>query len=1080
MQFIALLVETLGLHISENTSSLRISDINYTTFSIDSILKVHTKQITGYFPCLNFGPQKRTPGEVHFPTYSKIRNLNQSRIYGAKFHYTGLEGLPFFHLINSGVVEFSRLFSVFGVRAVAIYSTSFLVFIWLLFFTLLGFVSLERSRIIIVLTMLFTVFVFIFWSYYELQELGNNLMSSKRTSRKQHKIFRFDYLHRLPDDFFIKFKKIKKKLNINYLYLEQADSFFRKERKGGWNIMDFFYTKAVEVPKIFSTQCTVTKGCGSFVELKQSLLTERWSQPIKPSSDLVCGTLLKLVQPVTSCSTSFTSKLSETWGLLESQYREELGEGGEVFISKQNLINLDQVKVHPNKSVSAYQYTQMRISTKQKRNDILSLLVALRTQHNLHSPLNLGVITITSLGGLVTTLAGCYGANIKVMKYRRSLWMTAKDNNYASNFKKLSARIGKKQIYRPWGGCGYIEFTSVEKNPFSKKIEQPNSFRKLINPVFWIKQFQNSIYNRVSTTTLWLLLFVSPLMLSFNHPQWKVAAPFILLMYAFITMTKKGSSMWLGEVRGVLLKFITKIKKQFVQTNNIQHLFFYKPEISCIPEPLVANVVLMALLMLLSCGVYGTVYSLQSYSEKDVILQVMSVTWCFFIFLLNSAQRFSNLYTKIFNKEFLAYVRIVSSFFVFLFLSCCMLKFLLFLFNKFNGNLFVPIILLYLASILTYLAFNKDLESRSKIRGYENPLAVQWFFWFLKYLLISSFTFFVFRFKPFFGILIPYIWFSYILATYFIIFFDYVRFFATSESDSVTDKNYYNYFIIVGLMGGLLSLVSLVTGVYYTPLTYLANLLPFILYLNKPELSNRFRFLEGVLMCFISTGCLLIYMGASFSTNPLSLYVGSSKPLGSLYTFIWVWSYMRLGFIISRIKSMELFIYIMAVVCPLVLLIFFDIINSTQSEIVTIVPYIFFFALISQLFTASWLHAKTAPKKKKKEPFNLPSIFPRSSDSLKKLLTLYLSGCYCILFYIISSTPALDISLIVAMVLLVMAKAITGAWFTISITTTLRTGYLPDLSGSLYNFRFLKKIYNIFMFLVLCFLVMVFFTAMYW
>jgi hypothetical protein len=129
MQFIALLVETLGLHISENTSSLRISDINYTTFSIDSILKVHTKQITGYFPCLNFGPQKRTPGEVHFPTYSKIRNLNQSRIYGAKFHYTGLEGLPFFHLINSGVVEFSRLFSVFGVRAVAIYSTSFLVFI---------------------------------------------------------------------------------------------------------------------------------------------------------------------------------------------------------------------------------------------------------------------------------------------------------------------------------------------------------------------------------------------------------------------------------------------------------------------------------------------------------------------------------------------------------------------------------------------------------------------------------------------------------------------------------------------------------------------------------------------------------------------------------------------------------------------------------------------------------------------------------------------------------------------------------------------------------------------------------------
>ena len=74
-------------------------------------------------------------------------------------------------------------------------------------------------------------------------------------------------------------------------------------------------------------------------------------------------------------------------------------------------------------------------------------------------------------------------------------------------------------MYRPFGGCGYIEYTSVEKSSFSKKNEHPTTLYDTVNPLFWFSQLKKSIYNRVSTTTLWVSLLLCPAALNFNHPH---------------------------------------------------------------------------------------------------------------------------------------------------------------------------------------------------------------------------------------------------------------------------------------------------------------------------------------------------------------------------------------------------------------------------------------------------------------------------------------------------------------------------------------------------------------------------------
>lgn len=60
-----------------------------------------------------------------------------------------------------------------------------------------------------------------------------------------------------------------------------------------------------------------------------------------------------------------------------------------------------------------------------------------------------------------------------------------------------------------------------------------------------------------------------------------------------------------------------------------------------------------------------------------------------------------------------------------------------------------------------------------------------------------------------------------------------------------------------------------------------------------------------------------------------------------------------------------------------------------------------------------------------------------------------------------------------AAVLIVAAKSIIGAWVLITLTGSIRTASVHELTGSLANFRFLKKVYNVLVFLIIVFLSLV-------
>jgi hypothetical protein len=59
------------------------------------------------------------------------------------------------------------------------------------FFILLGFVSLERSRVVIVLSMVVTTLVLVYLSFYELQELDTSLLSSRKYRKKKKTFTRY-------------------------------------------------------------------------------------------------------------------------------------------------------------------------------------------------------------------------------------------------------------------------------------------------------------------------------------------------------------------------------------------------------------------------------------------------------------------------------------------------------------------------------------------------------------------------------------------------------------------------------------------------------------------------------------------------------------------------------------------------------------------------------------------------------------------------------------------------------------------------------------------------------------------------
>ena len=97
-------------------------------------------------------------------------------------------------------------------------------------------------------------------------------------------------------------------------------------------------------------------------------------------------------------------------------------------------------------------------------------------------------------------------------------------------------------------------------------------------------------------------------------------------------------------------------------------------------------------------------------------------------------------------------------------------------------------------------------------------------------------------------------------------------------------------------------------------------------------------------------------------------------------------------------------------------------------------------------------------------------------NSVRTLLYAYTLSCFSLIVYVVSVNPHLSEAVLVGLLLSVFLKVVLGSWELLAVTTALRTGGLNDLAGALKNFRFLKKVHNTCVFLMLFFLLLVAFS----
>ena len=223
---------------------------------------------------------------------------------------------------------------------------------------------------------------------------------------------------------------------------------------------------------------------------------------------------------------------------------------------------------------------------------------------------------------------------------------------------------------------------------------------------------------------------------------------------------------------------------------------------------------------------------------------------------------------------------------------------------------------------------------------------------------------------------------------------------------------------------------------------------------------------SGVFTCTVTSISLLIHLGADPGNIPGTLFTEYSTDCKGLFLFAWAWSYAKLIPLTLRLKRIDYFLFVSLVLLPPTLSVFFDLVLAYSVRINMAIPTLFFLVELA----AAALSTHHIGKRALSNP-EIPQE-GRAASSLQSSLYRYTSLCYYLVVFLVSSNPTMDPLLFSFLVLLVSLKAAIGAAVVTTITSSLRTGSIEDLRGSLANFRFLKKAYNTLIFLIILFVSM--------
>ena len=158
MQLIALIIETPNTYLSGSSNNVK----NLKNHTVTGSVSMLTEYICAL---VDVEPRLRSPGEASsrgfFTKAGEQKRLSGSQ-YGVSLTFNSFRNLPImtFDMLTADYIK--KIAGIYGWSAPAVFAPLFLVLIWFCFFLFIGFVSLERSRVVLVLLLLLATLLFIY------------------------------------------------------------------------------------------------------------------------------------------------------------------------------------------------------------------------------------------------------------------------------------------------------------------------------------------------------------------------------------------------------------------------------------------------------------------------------------------------------------------------------------------------------------------------------------------------------------------------------------------------------------------------------------------------------------------------------------------------------------------------------------------------------------------------------------------------------------------------------------------------------------------------------------------------------
>lgn len=957
------------------------------------------------------------------------------------FFYNPFTKINYFGFEFSSFALLSKIAKPFWVYAVLAYLPFIFIIVWVLSFFVLGFISLERSRIIFLLLLSSFTLLVLLLAFYVHNILPHIAMFN-----------------------FAGFKNMIIKNSTNILTPLQSNLLLPMTKHSKFNPLYFLEEELVDLHAPNQIIKTKKKTFHNILDFK----SKRNSY-----TGFYFNSILN----------------SRIWVSNLNVYTYSLNLPLNDRISK-HLYYRDTDKVLNYSEVRAEYLKNYTVSILEKQKALVRVWFLNFPSYQLYSSEN-----------LLSTLSGCFwppvvaiissiGVSYKTNKKRISVFLTFKNKIKNKIKKKWYRKFIVREIYKIHGGIGLMEYSGLEDLYKQKKLkhhsEQPYfSFFKIF------KQFLTSIYNRTPSTVVWVSFICWIAIHPINSPTTSIFAWFLLFIFFLVRsnyfflnnyykqlflyfvfkqfksfMEAKYRNLLLNQVK-VKLNFIYK-QYEFLNYNFLNLRFFSLWALSNGAQKftyffLTANV-------LLSTTNYNIIFT-KNFDNKFFVINCVlyaivlffSVAW----YIDKSTIRWyvmSGISRILLNWFAISFFAILFCWYFGFIFTHIKISFLLF--NKTNTQHLLYVLYGVLVSLLfsVYVVSNKMFFSNTTTQANLNYLLVilkgisKIFIYLIIYVSMTSYFWGSFNLFVFFYY---YIYFYFInrLYTYF--------FYKQTIYDHFNFYEFARYLCIVFLIthpvvGAFICLqytpyMPVIRAITYFFLSFtLSSIIYFSLFSQKDFKSFKPFF---VFVPFILSTWFLFVCFNDFSFYfPGNFFIQKKQLKCGFFLIIWSWSVFRFWRVLLYTKHSELRAGLLLILFPF----FLNLVYQWY--------FVFVFDNFSKyfiyLFVIEIVCLCKAIFKTIKQPLTIRSV--------RTIIVLLVTSSYMLLvillFYGVFKYP----SFFIVCTVLCSINYFIITLCILPITNSLRSGSIKELQGSFLGFRFVRRFFYLFFIFYFLFLFIVF------